>query len=389
MVDVRKEVEAILFSAGRTVLLNEFLALLHIREPGIVKEAIKSLIDEYSARDSPVMIVEEGDGWKLNVKEKFLQTVQRINPHTELSKSILETLSVIAWKQPVLQSTVIKIRTNKAYDHISELERLGFIAREKHSRSFILKVTQKFLDYFDLPDMKMIKETFKDFKDIESAVQQKVDDFEKEGVGSGEASGSEGGPEKDAADEEGASVETYADTLPEKKLKRRSGVDIETYSDEISSDVQPHPHSQDHVDIEFGDPESVVEQKSKQAGAEISSEKSEETAEEKARRIARELLGESAPSKEDELIAPRLLNPKLEKMIEGMPLKERSDEKKKKSQPKPAPAVAPVSDEPVSDEHVSEEDASDDDIIKPAEEFPGQFNSSKSKKASKDVNPKK
>ena len=170
--DLKKKVESILFAAGRAVTLKELQSLLHINEPGLIKETVRELKEEFDANESSMMILPEGEGWKLTVREGFLPLVRRINPHTELSKTILETLAVIAWKQPALQSDVVKIRTNKAYDHISELDRLGFITKERHGRSFLIKVTQKFLDYFDLPDDKSIKEVFKDFKDIEVAVQK-------------------------------------------------------------------------------------------------------------------------------------------------------------------------------------------------------------------------
>ena len=122
MEGITKEVEAILFAAGRTVNVEEFLSLLDVKEPGVIKQAIKDIKEAYSQRDSPIILIEEGDGWKLTVKESFLPIVQRVNPHTELAKSTMETLSVIAWKQPVLQSKVVEIRTNKAYEHIKELE---------------------------------------------------------------------------------------------------------------------------------------------------------------------------------------------------------------------------------------------------------------------------
>jgi DNA-binding MarR family transcriptional regulator len=102
--------------------------------------------------------------------------VQKLLPETELSKTILETLAVIAWKHPVLQADVIKIRTNKAYDHIKELEELGFITKEKKGRSYLLKVSTKFREYFELPGHDDIK---KMFKDVEGAVKdEKLNELE-------------------------------------------------------------------------------------------------------------------------------------------------------------------------------------------------------------------
>ena len=77
----------------------------------------------------------------------------------------METLAVIAWKYPVLQSEVTKIRTNKAYEHLRELEEMGYITREKKGRTRQIKLTQKFFDYFDIVEKEKLKEKFKGIAD--------------------------------------------------------------------------------------------------------------------------------------------------------------------------------------------------------------------------------
>lgn len=176
--EIKGKIEAILFAAGRAVPLGECEMLAQVKTPGIIKEAVNELKQEYDGRNSPLMIVDEAEGWKLTVREKFLSVVQRINPETELSKATMETLAIIAWRSPVLQSEVIHIRTNKAYDHIAELEETGFIGKERRGKTYLIKTTKKFYDYFDLPDQQAVRELFKEFKDLEP--QKKMEDFSKE-----------------------------------------------------------------------------------------------------------------------------------------------------------------------------------------------------------------
>ncbi|MFW6383616.1 MAG: SMC-Scp complex subunit ScpB, partial [Nanoarchaeota archaeon] len=130
--EMKKQIEALLFSEGRKLNVEELSRLLGTKASEGIINSIKELKEYYEKIDSPLKVVEYGDGWKMTVKEKYLPLVRSINPHTELSKTTMETLAVIAWKSPVLQSTVIKIRTNKAYDHINELEEMGFVTREKY-----------------------------------------------------------------------------------------------------------------------------------------------------------------------------------------------------------------------------------------------------------------
>ena len=163
MSELKNQIEAVLFASGKKVTYEE-LARLCNTDISAVKSEVQALKKEYEQRDSPLILTEEADGWKMTVREKYLSLVHKMLPETELSKSVLETLAVIAWKQPVLQSYVIKIRTNKAYEHIDELVERGFISKEKKGRSYLLKITQKFNEYFELPNNEAIKKVFEDIQ---------------------------------------------------------------------------------------------------------------------------------------------------------------------------------------------------------------------------------
>lgn len=173
----KKEVEALLFSSGRKMEVEE-IAKLCRSSPELVREQLILLQAEYEEKESPLMLVEEGSSWKLTVRERYLDLVKNIVTETELSKSCMETLAVIAFKYPVVQADVIKIRTNKAYEDIKLLEEAGYVVKEKFGRTFKLKLTEKFFQYFDLPE-KDLKEKFSDFKQIEEAIEQKEKDIEE------------------------------------------------------------------------------------------------------------------------------------------------------------------------------------------------------------------
>jgi len=158
--ELKNRIEAVLFSTGKKTDVSLLNALCEAGSDKEVVQQLKILAQELKARDSPLMLVEEGTGWKLTLQERYLDLVQNIVPETELTKTVMETLAVIAWKQPVLQSDVIKIRTNKAYDHIGELEEAGFISKTKQGRSYLIRATPKFFEYFDVPDKEKIKEIF-------------------------------------------------------------------------------------------------------------------------------------------------------------------------------------------------------------------------------------
>jgi segregation and condensation protein B len=165
MDELKRQAEAVLFAAGDRIELND-IARLCKTSPNNVKNALNELKKIYKNNDSGLMVVDDGNFWKITVREAYIPLVQQINPRTELDKTTIETLAVIAWKSPILQSDVIKTRTNKAYDHIKELVDSGFLVKERHGRSYILRLSKKFFDYFDLSDKEDIKNRFKDFVDI-------------------------------------------------------------------------------------------------------------------------------------------------------------------------------------------------------------------------------
>lgn len=147
----RNKVEALLFAYGKYIDESMISELCNI-DRKIIKKILDSLKKEYEEKNSALMIFQEGNSWKINVREKYLSIVRKIVADTELPKSVMETLAVIAWKTPIYQAEVVKIRGNKCYDHIDMLEETGFISKEKKGRSYILKTTEKFYNYFEIDD---------------------------------------------------------------------------------------------------------------------------------------------------------------------------------------------------------------------------------------------
>ncbi len=158
--ELKKWIEALLFAAGRYMTLAELKELCAIEEPGLIREAVKELRADLAQRGSPLAVSGEHDAWKLGVAQTYLPIVEGIMPEMEFDRPLLETLAVIAWRQPILQSEVIKIRSTTAYDHIQELLDKSLITRERYGRSYILKTTKQFEEYFELPGKEAARKLF-------------------------------------------------------------------------------------------------------------------------------------------------------------------------------------------------------------------------------------
>jgi len=168
--ELKKKVESILFATGKKIEIAEIAKLCRLSHNiPLVEKILKEIKQKYDKEDSSLMLVREDTSWKLTVREKYVSLVKNLVTKTELSKTIMETLAVIAYKSPVLQSELIKIRTNKAYDHLRELEKTGYITRKKKGRTKLIELTPKFFEYFDVPPEKL-KQRFKTVEELEKAV---------------------------------------------------------------------------------------------------------------------------------------------------------------------------------------------------------------------------
>lgn len=105
---------------------------------------------DYSSRDGALEIDDE-NGYILQVKEEHMDIVEKLCP-VDLKPAVLRTLSVIALKEPIRQTELKDLRGSNVYEHVQELLDKGLISRnrDKNGRSFNLKTTPKFAEYFKL-----------------------------------------------------------------------------------------------------------------------------------------------------------------------------------------------------------------------------------------------
>ena len=162
MQDIKHKVEAVLFTTGKFLNVEE-IANLSSLSNDLVTQALQQLIQDYNSRDTSLEIIQQSDKYKLNIKKEHMHITTKLLKDTELNKPTQETLALIAYKQPVMQSIIVKMRGNRAYEHIKYLEQLEFIISEKSGRTRLLKVTQKFYDYFDIVHDEL-KEKFKNIE---------------------------------------------------------------------------------------------------------------------------------------------------------------------------------------------------------------------------------
>ena len=172
----KHKVEAVLFAVGKEISTERLASLCELKEKEIAS-VMNGLVEEYAAKDNSLMITQRENNWKLTVKDDYIGLVNNLVTETDLDKPLMETLAVIAWKYPVVQSEIIKLRHSKAYDHIKQLLEMGFVQKIRSGRTYKLKLTKKFFEYFDLPSAEA-KKGF--LKNVPAQVLKEAEEVEKE-----------------------------------------------------------------------------------------------------------------------------------------------------------------------------------------------------------------
>jgi len=143
-----RKIEAALFLSGKFMTIQELITITDIN-PIILKKILFDLKDKY--KDSGIKIIQQEDSWKMDVSDEFVDMINRLaTGSSEFTKAEQETLAMIAYKHPIKQSVIIKIRGNKAYDHIKKFTDQGLLNKKRAGHTSELSLTEKFHEYFHM-----------------------------------------------------------------------------------------------------------------------------------------------------------------------------------------------------------------------------------------------
>lgn len=158
MPDVSALVEAVLFAAGEPVSMRELTRALEM-EAGSVAEGLRALGSRLDNTGSGLQLVEIAGGWQLSTRPQCSGVVGRmLSPRANrLSKPALETVTIVAYRQPVTQSEIEAIRGVACDGVLRTLVERELVAeagrKATPGRPILYGTTPAFLHYFGLPDL--------------------------------------------------------------------------------------------------------------------------------------------------------------------------------------------------------------------------------------------
>ena len=159
-VDWRSVVESLLFVSKEPLSVERLAALLPELEPKKIRDTLASLVDEYSRRQGGFHLVQVAGGYQFRTRPEHKAWIRRLNQASplRLSRAALETLTIVAYKQPVIRSDIEHIRGVDSGGVIRSLLDLKLIRvlgrKDIPGRPLIYATTRYFLELFGLSDIK-------------------------------------------------------------------------------------------------------------------------------------------------------------------------------------------------------------------------------------------
>ncbi|MFN4341522.1 MAG: SMC-Scp complex subunit ScpB [Azonexus sp.] len=168
---VKKVLEAALLAAREPLMPSDLKKMF---DEELSTDTLRKLLDQLREEwaDRPVELVQVASGWRFRTRAEYLPYLERLNPERppKYSRAVLETLAIIAYRQPVTRGDIEEIRGVAVNANvIKTLEERGWIDvvghRETPGRPALFATTRQFLDDLglrsvsELPPLEQISQT--------------------------------------------------------------------------------------------------------------------------------------------------------------------------------------------------------------------------------------
>lgn len=179
-------IEAILFTMGDSVELNKIAVAIE-HDEDTTRKLIHNMMDKYEADDRGVRIIELDNAFQMCTKKEAYEYLIRIAKQPKryvLTDVLLETLSIIAYRQPVTKLEIEKIRGVKSDHAVNKLVEYGLVEEkgrmEAPGRPLLFGTTEEFLRKFSVQSLDELpslnEEQIEQFKEeAEDEAQLKLD----------------------------------------------------------------------------------------------------------------------------------------------------------------------------------------------------------------------
>ena len=154
--EFEKILEAILFAAGEAVSVSSLAKALGCDIPA-TRGILARMKERYKQEESGILLMQTEDSFQLCTNPKYHEYARRLLPDTPkrtLTRPLLETLAIIAYKQPVTKAVIEEIRGVNADHSVNKLVEYGLVAEcgrlDAPGKPILFETSDEFLRYFGL-----------------------------------------------------------------------------------------------------------------------------------------------------------------------------------------------------------------------------------------------
>ena len=184
MDDIKNIIESLLFVAQEPLTIDRLQKIIIGAQSQELRAALDELAADYETRQGGFYLNHVAGGYQIRTRPEYKEWIKRmLQPKPlRLSKPALETLAIIAYKQPVIRSDVEHIRGVDCGGVLRVLLERKFIRvlgrKEIPGRPLIYATTKRFLEVFDLKNLKDLP-TPKEIEEFGSALAEEMDETER------------------------------------------------------------------------------------------------------------------------------------------------------------------------------------------------------------------
>ena len=229
MDDIKNIIESLLFVAEEPLAIERLTKIIPEAQSAQIRQALEELAVEYEARQGGFFLNQVAGGYQFRTRPEHMQWITRLlQPKPlHLSKAALETLAIIAYKQPVIRSDIEHIRGVDCGGVLRVLLERKFIRvlgrRELPGRPLIYATTKRFLEVFGLKNLEDLP-TPKEIEEFGSALSKDSEQDQQE----------ETGPILDE-ESEGDAAALQAMTSEDESENRQNPIPIDTLKSDLDA----------------------------------------------------------------------------------------------------------------------------------------------------------
>jgi segregation and condensation protein B len=178
--NIKYIIESLLFVSEGPITIERIREVVEVGDRQMIRDALSELSEEYETRKGGFLLSEVAGGYQIRTRPEYNEYIKRLiqPPPVRLSKAALETLAIIAYRQPLLRSDIEHLRgvdCGGVLRMLLERKLVRTLGRKEiPGRPLIYGTTRQFLEVFELKDLKELP-TPKEIVELGSALEDMVD----------------------------------------------------------------------------------------------------------------------------------------------------------------------------------------------------------------------